>query len=434
MHAPRIGIVSSGCLSTGPRVVKEADALSAAGYDVSVVGCHWVPGQAEWDARLAAPKPWAWSPCSLRTASGRRTGRAVAGVLVRNATRAIARATGPLAPIDEAALSSITAPLWWHAAGARADLFLAHNLAALPVAARLAGAARVPLAFDAEDDHLMELPASEQHTIEARLRDTLLARYLPRCSYVTTPSDGIAEALRDRYGIPRPVVVHNAFPLADRARCDGRRVDRTHGGFSLYWCSQSIGLDRGLQDAIRATARLPGEVHLHLRGDGPEPVRAELRRTAHEAGLDLARLHLHPQVHPDELLSRTMEHDIGFALEPPVSENKVLTVTNKVFLYLVAGLAVAASDTPGQRGLLAAEPEVGFVYRHGDVTALAHGLQRLMEDPGRLARAKAASLAAAEARWCWEREQEHLLAVVARVLPRPAPAAASSVGPAPCAH
>jgi len=51
----------------------------------------------------------------------------------------------------------------------------------------------------------------------------------------------------------------------------------------------------------------------------------------------------------DDLLSRIAEHDIGFAGEMPHCRSRDLTVTNKILQYLLAGLAVVASGTAGQR-------------------------------------------------------------------------------------
>src|SRR2546422_9615422 len=50
---------------------------------------------------------------------------------------------------------------------------------------------------------------------------------------------------------------------------------------------------------------------------------------------------------PDSLVRLAAEYDVGLALEVPISENRIICMndlcTNKVFTYLMAGLAVAAS-------------------------------------------------------------------------------------------
>ena len=52
--------------------------------------------------------------------------------------------------------------------------------------------------------------------------------------------------------------------------------------------------------------------------------------------------------------------DVGLALERPENANYSRTVTNKLFSYLLAGLAVAASDTPGQRQVMSQVPNAGI--------------------------------------------------------------------------
>src|SRR5439155_4549990 len=54
----RICLLTSEHLSMNPRLVKEADALSAAGYDMRVVSCQWMEWQQKEDARLLETRRW----------------------------------------------------------------------------------------------------------------------------------------------------------------------------------------------------------------------------------------------------------------------------------------------------------------------------------------------------------------------------------------
>lgn len=413
MTSARICIVSSGSLSSGPRVEKEADALTSAGYSVHVLVCHTLPLMAEWDARLAARKPWGFSVVTWPPRARGAFAKA-AGMAIRMGTRALheaaARAThrlGALPIVLDLASSERLFPLLFRARSLRADLFIAHNLGALPVAAALALRSGALLAFDAEDDHVGQ-------NLDPRaiaLADALQARYLPRCTHVTAPSDGIASLLAERYGITKPTVVHNAFPWALRQALDGETRERTSPSISLYWYSQTLGLDRGLADLIGAAGLLRGDFQVHLRGNATPDVCDALRDLARAHGI-ADRLHLHPQTHPDELLSRTAEHDIGFALEPPTTRNRLQTVANKLFFYMLAGLAVVATETPGQKRVMQTVPRAGFTYPPGDVQALALGLQAWFDDPDALREARAAALEAARTQWSWERESVQLVARV----------------------
>jgi hypothetical protein len=119
------------------------------------------------------------------------------------------------------------------------------------------------------------------------------------------------------------------------------------------------------------------------------------------------------------LLSRAVEHDIGLALEQPISRNKVLTASNKIFFYLLAGLAVVATGHPRPRS----RARTG-AWRRRRVPAwrcrTACADPRAPDcEPAVLASRRQAALTAARVRWNWETEQQPLIdAVRAALSPR----------------
>jgi glycosyltransferase involved in cell wall biosynthesis len=410
----RICIVTSATVCCNPRVVKEADALSAAGYDVRVVASQQVGWAAEWDAELMVGRKWKLD--SVRWDDSERQARRIrlTSGIRQQGFGLLAKATKGWGTAERAYSRLFTEQLK-KAILERADLYVAHNPQALPVAAAAAEHYGVDFAFDSEDFHSGEFSGAQRNSDQFRLLGYLESKYLPGCLYVTTPSEPIADALVKRYGIARPTTIQNVFSWSDRTTLDGEIKDRQGDALSLYWYSQIIGLDRGLQDVIRAASLLSGPVQIHLRGELTESVRAKLMGLAKECAV-AHRIFFHPPVSPTELLSRAAEHDVGLALEQQVSENRNLTVTNKVFFFLLAGLALAASDTVGQRKIVSACPGAGFLYSPGDHKSLAAGLQALIDSPDLLLRRKAAALQAAQQRWNWETESRQLLELVGSAL------------------
>jgi glycosyltransferase involved in cell wall biosynthesis len=313
--------------------------------------------------------------------------------------------------VAERAVGRVYPELVKAAASTPADLYIGHYPTGFAAAARAAEHSGAKLGYDAEDYHTGE-PISPRE--RARI-EHIERRYLRRCAYVTAASPGIATALAEKYALPKPQVIYNTFPWSERERLDGKQVDRTGPAMSLYWFSQWVGLDRGLQDAIRAIDLLGGRVQLHIRGSQSAEVQEGLVGLAKEVGVHDC-LHFHPQVAPGELVSRATEHDIGLALEPEASIGKAIAASNKLFLYMLAGLALAASDVPGQRAVLESCPSAGVLYTPGDYRSLAEHLARWQSSPRRLAAAKAAALAAARERWNWEVESRTLVRAVRSVL------------------
>jgi glycosyltransferase involved in cell wall biosynthesis len=417
-HPPSVCVVTPGYLASTPRVVKEADALHEAGYRVRVVFSEGdLDLLREHDRLLLGEKPWRWY--AVRWSRRRPDERAVywrataRHALARRVPASLCR-WGALA---ERAEGRLYRDLAQAAAREHADLFIGHYPVGLAAAARAAWAQDARLGYDAEDLHTAEEVATPAGRASARRIDVIERKYLRRCAHVSAAAPRIADALAERYEIPRPVVVHNVFPWADRRAMDGRNLDRTGPGLSLCWFSQTIGLDRGVGDVIRAVGALSQPVQIHLRGSASDGVRGAILALARESGAGVAeRVHLHPPVPPMELLSRIAEHDAGLALEQGHTANNALTVSNKLFVYLLAGLAVAATDVPGQRDVIATCPKAASLYPCGDWRALARALDRWQRCPERLRACRDAALSAARIRWNWERERGVLLESVARAL------------------
>jgi glycosyltransferase involved in cell wall biosynthesis len=408
-------IVSTASVSTGPRVEKEADVLAAAGYRVAVLVSHSLTNMVDWDARLAAGRGWDLHALDWLPGTRKRSLRGLAAIaLHQGAKRACTAGAPAVPPLAQLALSDRTLPLALRAAKIPARLYIGHNPGALGAAMFAARVRRVPFAFDAEDDHFGELTKERQGSGEGAVCNAVMDA-LRGAAYVTAASDGIAEALRERHGITRPTTVLNAFPAGLRDHLDGQRKDRTSDALSLCWYSQHIGLDRGLQEVIAALGMVRGDFELHLRGDLAADVEAALRALAREHGIE-ARVHFHAQVHPDELLSRIAEHDVGLALEQHVNDNRLIAVTNKLLFYMLAGLAVIATDTPGQRGIAEQAGGALDLYPRGDARALAAAVQSLLDDRAALEQQKQRALEAALTRFNAERELQKIPPLVAQAL------------------
>jgi glycosyltransferase involved in cell wall biosynthesis len=281
-----------------------------------------------------------------------------------------------------------------------ADWFIAHSQAALPAAATAAQFWRAQLAVDCED------LLTARDSTEARMVRVIETAYLPLCRYVSVPSPAIAAQLQREYNIPAPTVLYNVFPLRLASELAPPRERPAAPRLRLHWVGQTIGPDKGIEDAFEAVALLGEDAELHIRG-----------RLAHGHGSfirDLQRRYrvnvkLYPLAHHDNLIHTLGEFDVGLALERPWDGMYSVTVTNKFFLYLLAGLSVAATDTVGQREVLEQIPGAGFLYPAGKADLLADNLSRWAVNRGALLAAQQAAWNAARNRFCWEIEQAKFL-------------------------
>ncbi|HET7457547.1 MAG TPA: glycosyltransferase [Gemmatimonadaceae bacterium] len=396
-------------ISNNPRVLKEADALSEAGHDVRVVAYDSDAAAAQRDDALMASRSWRLTRVVVRRAGARATARwALAGARHRVAGALFSRGARQPA-IRDAAISK---HLWRMSSAARAepcDVMVAHHAPALPAAARAARQLGASLAFDFEDLHVGDVSNDESGRRQALLIGDVDSALLPRCAVLIASSAPIADAISARYRVPRPTVVLNTFPQGSLGvPCD---ADRVGPAPSFYWFSQVVGPRRGLEEIVAAAARSQVPLQLHLRGAPYEDFADRLRAIASENGM-IGTLHLHPLAPPEQLVGLSASHDVGLALEEPWNENRRLCVSNKLLTYLVAGNAVLASDTPGQRSVLDDAPGAAAVYAPGDLDGLTSIVRRLATDPAALASARRAAACAAARRFSWEHDAPTLVAAL----------------------
>lgn len=406
----RVCLITTGQPSTNPRLVKEADALAEARYDVTAIGAFWAEWAALRDPALMAGRPWSFQMIDWRRERG--AARFQAMRLRHAAARRLAESPAGRYVPPVAVFCRVGPELARAAAAHPADLYIAHNLGALPAALHAARVHRAGVGFDAEDFHSGQLPAT---SAMARFTAAVERDLLPRCDYVTAAAPGIAEAYRDRCGIALPACVLNVFPLADRPEVF--RAPAVNEPVRLYWFSQTIGPDRGLEMAVQALARLrryPAE--LHLRGTPQHGFDTDLLELARREGVKDGAVHILGPDASDQMVRCAARFDIGLALEPVVSENNDILWSNKIFTYLLAGCAVAVTRTRGQSLLLPDLHAAGVGCQPQDAASLADALEPWLANPARLLEARRCAWTLAERTYNWDMHKSVFLATVERAL------------------
>jgi len=411
-NVARICLITTGQPSTNPRLLKEADALIEAGHEVDVICAHWARWADETDRELL------WSRRFTCTYVGGHQKQSLARYgwtrLRHKAGRVLAQRL-PNEKIENWALCRVTPELMRAALTRKADLYIAHNLGALPAAVHAARTHDAKVGFDAEDFHSGMKPIGAAASYESVLTERTERRYLVACDYVTASSPLIARAYKSKYGIAEPTTVLNVFPLAHRPR--EFRVARDGQPLTLYWFSQTIGANRGLEDVVQAMGRLKDRcIQLHLRGAWQAGYQEELLAVARWVGMDLKRIQHHNPAFPGEMIALSSLYDIGLATEPGRDENNRVAMSNKLFTYLLAGNAVIATRTEGQQSFMNGIAPAGRCYEPGDVDALAEILRGWDDDRDDLENARLEAWRWGEETYNWELEKSKFLDLVERVL------------------
>lgn len=406
----RVCLVTPGHPSTNPRLVKEADALLARGAKVTVVHGRFLPW-ADASDRVFASRGWRAVAVPFGPLAGRTTW--LRQGLVRRAAALVAGRDGDGA-LAARAFHPAAADLVRAARGVAADVFIGHNLAGGLAAAEAAAAQGALLGFDAEDDHVGELPDTPANRSERRRRAALLRRLLPRCAHRTASSPRIAATLARDFGASA-VPVLNVFP---RAEADGLPGPAPAAARTLYWVSQTVGPGRGLEPLVDALARVAGDWRLVVRGRAQAGFVDALRGRLAAAGGDPARIDWLAPARADRVTAGSHGHALGLSIELADCRNREDCLGNKIFHYLLAGTPVLLSDTPAQRELATELGEAALCVDLRDTAALAARLQAWLGDAGLRARAAATAWRLARERYCWDVEQARFVDTLCDALAR----------------
>lgn len=397
--AARICIVTGSHPCRNPRVVKEADALADAGYDVTVLGPVFSDELRSEDEELRSDADW-----THRISVDLR--RVVSGTWVRLRRKGGSWLTRRGWDTADALGYGVKQTLR-QARGENADLYIGHEEVGTWVAWKLEQkGARVGVDF--EDWHARDLLPEDRADRPVSLLETIERDLLHRSAHVTTTSKVLAEAMAEVYEAPEPAVLYNAFPWADREAIDDEVRDRDGTGrVSVHWVSQTIGPGRGLDTLCQALREIETPTQVHLRGACRPDYRSRLDQMfPDEQGHTLYR---HGLVSPEALLSRIAEHDIGMALEQYEPDSRNLTVTNKILHYLLGGLAVVATDTAGQKEVAELAGDAVQLCPVDAPDEMAHQLQKLLQSEHELTTTQEHALRAARKEFSWEQQAPRLL-------------------------
>jgi len=396
-------------------MLKAAESLAAAGHEVRVVSTNFVDWGSSADVVLRARlnMPWRVVDYSRFTGNWLRIRAGVRYLACRNLCKAFGPERQPASLLGRAT-TRVLSELVDAATETPADLVYGGG-GALIATALAAKRLKVPYAVDLEDFHGAEHSSDNaEGAFCNRLAQAAEKIVFRGAAFLTTASDAIADSYARDYG-KRPLVINNTFPLPAHEP-EFTPVDGA--GLRLYWFSQTIGAGRGLEDAILAAGIADIDCELHLRGKPSGDYLDRLSSMAKERAPRLKLVHHAPQP-PDRMVDLCRDYHVGLALEILDPPNRAICLTNKAFTYILAGLAVVFTDTPGQRGLAGDLGPGAFLYSPGDIEALAQALRLWATSPTKLLAARRAAWAAARRRWHWHHPDEEgtLLRAVREVLP-----------------
>ena len=248
------------------------------------------------------------------------------------------------------------------------DLLIANDIAALPLALRLAG--KAPVLVDAHEYSPREFDDKWLwRLLFAPYHEVLCSRYLPQAAAMTTVCKGIADEYAKEYGVTSSVVFNAPLEqgLEPSPGLPGR-IRLIHHGSAIR--SRHLGV------MVEMMRHLGERFTLDFMLVETDPVyMAELRDMARE---DQRVRFVEPVAMP-EICSRLNQYDVGIYLLPPVNFNHEHALPNKFFEFIQARLALAIGPSPEMARIVNAY-SLGVIAASFEPKALAAALDQLTDE------------------------------------------------------
>ena len=384
----RIALLACSPIARDSRVLKISATLSKHGFDVTIVGYGEAPPGL--DARLISilePQP--------TTAHRVKT--------------ALTRLPANMAP-------SLALALHYRSSGYRQllsalrsiepDIIHANDWPTLPAAITLKCENGCPVLYDshefAQAEHEERL---YWRIVSQRFVRAIEGGQIGHADAVTTVSEGIADALHQNCELSsRPTVIAN-YP-----RFEAHPFKPTGDVLQLLYHGM-LAPSRGLELLIDAATLIKRPVVLTIRGTGPVGYVQSLKARAEVFG---SCIRFEPPVAPSAVVRTAATADVGFVLPTPGSRQFNFSMPNKLFEYIMAGLAVVTGQGRDMNNLTK-RTGCGFVTSATKPAQLAAEIDELTR--AQIDQAKASSIDAGNT-LSWDAQEPTLLGVYEKITSR----------------
>jgi len=405
---PSICLVSLSRIADDPRVRRQGDAFHAAGWKVIAVGL---------DGARSVPPSWpiltpAQVPAAptLHVAAARRW-LSRARRLLRQLGVHWRPETGPSLYLEGRVAHQVLVA----ARKIDADIYLANDWHALPIAMQLAQERGRRFAYDTHEYALEEY----RHRLSWRVFTRPLAKSveglgLRRALVASAVSEGIAQEVARDYRLAKPLLVIRNVPELPPTvhRPCGDRIGVLYHGILVP--------DRGLEACVESVAQWRPEFQLVLRGPVQPAFKRKLQRISERCGVQ-DRIAFLPPVPMLELVSAATRFDIGLFIPPASSKHNRYVLPNKFFEYIHAGLALCVSDLPDMARLVR-RFDLGVLAADASPRTIAAALNGMTRE--RIDQCKRNSICAAQ-ELNWGMEAQRLVGAYEQALGRKTEAPAS---------
>ena len=292
---------------------------------------------------------------------------------------------------------------FWRAMRAKAEVVHAQDLYSLPVAYAAAKRHGAALIYDSHEYYL-GMGSLVGRRFERSIWALVERVFIGKADRVITVGDAIADILRARYNIRRPVVVRNCPVFSRSGRSDALRewlgIPKS---VAILLYQGGIQRGRGLFMILESLRRVENCCFVAL-GDGH--ILDEVRGAARRLGL-ADRTFFPGSVPLQDLMRYTVSADVGICLIENTCLSYYYSLPNKLFEYMMVGLPMVVSDFP-EMSKVVREAQAGLLVDPENPAEISDAIRRLLNDADLRRTISRQGLRAAEVKYNWERESSKL--------------------------
>ncbi len=256
------------------------------------------------------------------------------------------------------------------------DIYLAHDLPMLPIAANLAKLHNKKLVYDCHEFY----PFQDFSHKESKIWQQLEKKHIHDCDAVITVNPSLAKKIKDYHNLKKIHVIENSLNSAGNI---SHQENIFHRKFKLQTqdlvvlFQGNLAKNKHLETLIKAIPLLQNKnIHLIIMGNGP--LKCELQRISSPS-----QIHFHSAVSQDKLLQYTASANAGIIPYQATCLNNQFCTPNKLYEFIAAGIPIIATDLPELRRIIT-ENYIGLVGNNETPKKMAALIDDFFQDPEKI--------------------------------------------------
>ena len=297
--------------------------------------------------------------------------------------------------------------LLWH----RADILVSNDLDTLPANFLAAKLKKIPLIYDSHE-YFTGVPELLNRPKVQRIWKKIERYCLPKVDYAITVNESIAKLFKEEYNkefnVIRNVPLISKLFLSDRESLR-RELGLPQSKKTIILQGAGINIDRGAEELVTAMSYLPDYLLLIVGGGD---VIGDLRKIVGDNNLEDRVWFIAKQ--PIEILRKyTAASNLGITLDKANNINYKLSLPNKLFDYIHAGIPVLSSDLPELKNIVVGY-DIGKISPDHNPLNISKLIDEMLSSDEQIKKWEENTAIAAKD-LNWDKEKENLLSIFKKI-------------------